>query len=171
MFNKSSDSTRKSFIEYLDNLGVSPKTHKNYRSDLSHFTAWLILKVRSFGSYIETLTEAIPFLDKSIGAEYKFFLVENKIPVKTINRRLSTLRHLAKHLTQSQVLDLDFMDGIENLSEGKNYKFISPKIIEDFRAQLESEKVSKNTVKNYLSDVRQFLDWLETNNQSLISNR
>lgn len=162
MFNNQIDTTRNNFIKYLDNLGLSPKTHKNYRSDLSHFTAWLILRVRSFGSYVETLTESLPFLSKNISTEYKTFLVENKIPVKTINRRLSTLRHLSKFLVSVQALDLDIMDGIENVSESKKYKFGSSYLVSEFRAHLEAEKVSKNTIKNYVSDVSQFLTWMES---------
>jgi len=29
---------------------------------------------------------------------------------------------------------------------------------------LEAEKVSKNTIKNYLSDIKHFINWLETRN-------
>lgn len=157
------DSIKKDFIKYLDQLGISPKTHKNYRSDLSHFTGWLILKVRSFGSYIESLTEAVPFLNSSIASEYKNYMVENGIASKTVNRRLSTLRHLSRFMVAAQVINLDFMDGIENITARiKKERTLSP-VIDDFRSYLESEKVSPNTIKNYLSDIRQFLSWLESN--------
>ena len=166
MFKFSSDNTKNSFLKYLENLGISPKTHKNYRSDLAHFNGWLILKVRSFGSYIETLSEAIPFLNQGLSHEYKSFLIENKIPAKTINRRLSTLRHLARFLLTSQAVDRDFMKGIENINESGNARLEVSSLVEDFRAHLEAEKVSQNTIKNYLSDVKQFLTWLESNNLS-----
>jgi len=96
MFDKTSDSTKINFVKYLDNLGVTPATHKNYRSDLTHFTGWLILRVRAFGSYVETLTDALPFLNRNLSLEYRSYLFENHIPVKTINRRLSTLLHQGK---------------------------------------------------------------------------
>ncbi len=157
------DSTRSDFVKYLNSLGISPKSHKNYRSDLSHFIGWLILRIRSFGSYIDTLTEATPFLSKNIAGEYKGYLVENQIPAKTINRRLSTLRHLSRFLIGIQIISSDFMEGIENISAKESTQKNLTPIIEEFRAYLTKEKVSPNTVKNYLSDIRQFLTWLEIN--------
>lgn len=151
------------FLTYLSVLNISPKSLKNYKSDLTHFTGWIILKVRSYGTYIENLTEAIPFLNKNLVWEYKKYLLENSIPGKTINRRLSTLRHLAKHLIVSQVLDFDFMYGIENMSLAKKVSIGTHPLINDFKGYLEAEKASVNTIKNYLSDVRQFLTWLEAN--------
>lgn len=149
------------FLTYLSALNISPKSLKNYKSDVSHFTGWIILKVRSYGAYIDNLTEAVPFLNKNLIWQYKAYLIENSIPGKTINRRLSTLRHLAKHLLASQILDFDFMEGIENITQTKKPTFSAQPLISSFKTHLEAEKASKNTVKNYMSDVRQFLTWLE----------
>lgn len=168
MFENQLDSIKKTFIKYLDSAGISPKTHKNYRSDLNHFTGWVILKVRSFGSYAETLTDSIPFLDSKLAKEYRNYMLENKIPAKTINRRLSTLRHLAKLLVTEQLADLNFMDGIENVGDGTSRHVSFGNVVEDYTAYLEAEKVSRSTVKNYTSDVKQFLSWLE-NNQHLLN--
>ena len=143
------------FNKYLSNLGISAKSHKNYRSDISHFTGWLILKVRSFGSYIETLAEGVPFLNNALAHEYKNYMLENKVSLKTVNRRLSTLRHLSRFLVASQIIDVDFVRGIENATEIKG-------AVSEFKSYLESEKISKNTVKNYISDVKQFLSWFES---------
>ena len=153
------------FNKYLYNLGISSKSHKNYRSDLNHFTGWLILKIRSFGSYIQTLTEGIPFLSHDLGQEYKNYMIENNMPLKTVNRRLSTLRHLSRFLVSTQVIDSDFMQGIENSTTAKEVKQIrisDHPSIEEFRGYLESEKISPNTIKNYLSDIKQFFNWVET---------
>lgn len=166
------DSTKKDFAKYLDTLGVSPKSHKNYRSDLSHFVGWAILKIRSFGSYVENLTEVVPFLNDSLANDYKNYMVENKHPSQSINRRLSTLRHLSRFLVATQAINSDFTVGIENISLFKNTSkpAVAPKvevkqndIVDDFKAYLEAEKVSASTLKNYLSDVRQFVIWLEKN--------
>ncbi len=165
MFEETSDYIKKNFIKYLDNLGLSPKSHKNYRSDLNHFTGWLILRVRSFGSYIETLSDGIPFLNKNMAGEYKAYLSENKISAKTINRRLSTLRHLSKFMVQSSLTDFDFMEGLENIASNQSGRTNPSEVLQGFQSYLEAEKVSKNTVKNYVSDVRHFLAWLEKNNQ------
>ncbi len=157
------DFIKKDFLNYLHDLGISAKTHKNYKSDLSHFTGFIILKIRSFGSYIESLSDALPFLNQKLAEEYKNYMTENSVPRKTINRRLSTLRHLSKFLLTKGSLDFDFMQGIENTSGGSSQKPAFHTTLASFKAHLESEKVSQNTVKNYVSDVRQFLAWLEKN--------
>ncbi len=160
------DIVKKEFSKYLDTLGVSPKSHKNYRSDLSHFTGWLILKIRSLGSYVESLTEAVPFLNQNIAQEYKSYMSENNQPVGSINRRLSTLRHFARFMVATQIANYDFTQGVENISPIQK-STPSPKmsfdIVDDFKAFLEAEKVSSSTLKNYLSDVKQFLAWMDEN--------
>lgn len=157
------DQTLEMFVKYLASLGLSPKSFKNYKSDLNHFLAWAILKVRSYGSYIESLTDATPFLSVRLANEYKNYMARNSFPIKTINRRLSTLRHLSRFLLSSQAIDNDFMTQIENVSEAKPKKSKLTPIISEFQGYLESEKTSPNTIKNYISDIRQFLIWLETN--------
>lgn len=160
---KELDSIKKEFVKYLDSLGISPKSHKNYRSDLTHFIGWAILKIRSFGSYADSLSEIVPFLTNDLVHGYRNYMTENQAPFKTINRRLSTLRHLSRFLTATQVIDLDFMNGIENVGGlAKKKPSIDP-VIKDFRTFLEAEKVSPNTIKNYLSDIKQFITWLESN--------
>ncbi len=160
---KQLDSIKKEFVKYLDSLGLSPKSHKNYRSDLSHFLGWAILKIRSFGSYVESLSEIVPFLTGNLAREYRDYMTQNSAPAKTVNRRLSTLRHLSKFLTTTQTTDFDFMNGIENISLGQKKKPVIEPVIANFRSYLEGQKVSPNTIKNYLSDVKQFMTWLETN--------
>ncbi len=174
--NKELDSIKNNFSKYLTNLGISPKSHKNYRSDLSHFSGWLILKIRSFGSYVENLTESVPFLSHNLSLEYKNYMLQNNMPIKTVNRRLSTLRHFSRFLVSSQIIDSNFMEDIENavlVSEAKEVEVKNSRFsdhpsrytlpIEEFRSYLQSEKVSDNTIKNYLSDIKQFMSWLESN--------
>lgn len=163
MIHNSLDSVKNDFIKYLSSLGISVKSHKNYRSDLNHFLAWAILKIRSYGSFVESLTESVPFLTPSLAREYRNYMRENGFPDKTINRRLSTLRHLSKFMVASQIIDSDFMSDIENISSAVKTKSQVNPLVNEFRGYLETEKISGNTIKNYLSDIRQFLTWIESN--------
>lgn len=149
------------FQNHLLARGISNKSLKNYKSDLSHFLGWAMLRLKSYGSYVEDLPELVPFLSSGLASEYKNFLTENSIPLKTINRRLSTLRHLAKFLIVSQILGLNFMEGIQNVGIATGKKLGPSNLIDDFVSHLQDQKISKNTIKNYASDVRQFLTWLE----------
>lgn len=155
------DIIAKNFLLYLSEKGLSRKTLRNYKSDLSHFNGWLILKVRAIGVLTGTLSEAIPFINKKTASDYKEYLSENIQSIKTINRRLSTLRHLSRFLTENQILNLDFTQGVSNLSTQKDSD-LNPVIIQ-FEKHLEYQKASKNTVKSYVSDIRQFISWLDEN--------
>jgi site-specific recombinase XerD len=166
MLNKTiSDKISNDFIHYLNNLGISNNSLKFYRSDLAHFTGWLLLKIRSLGAVAEQLIEAIPFINNRLANEYKEFLVLNNVANKTINRRLSTLRHLSRFFIQSQVLDFDFMEDLGNVGlQTLKSKKVYP-IFAEFEKHLHQEKVSPNTIKNYLSDIKQFISWLEQEQQ------
>lgn len=150
-----------SFEKYLINdIRISKKSLKYYRSDLLHFNQWLILKIKTLGILAESINEVIPFISKQIAADYKGYLISNKIAVKTANRRLSTLRHFAKFLVLSDIIHFDFMENIDNTRKDHSLRF-EEKIIEEFSNFLTSEKVSQNTSKNYIADIKQFMSWLQ----------
>lgn len=164
---------KKEFEKYLiEEAGISKGSLKFYRSDLSHFSGWLLLKLRSIGILVDRLVEAFGFINPRTGQDYKGFLIHNSASIKTINRRLSTLRHLAKFLEAKTILDFDFMESVGNVLPKKAEKQASfQALIEDFEKHLRLEKASKNTIKNYLSDIKQFMTWLETNQGKEILNQ
>lgn len=155
------DNTVKEFLNHLLDQGKSSVSIKNYKSDINHFLAWATLKLKTFGTYAENLLEITPFIDSNFFSDYKNYMIKNSVKIKTINRRLSSLRNLSNFLFNSQVLDKDFMQGIQNvgIGLGTNSRLLDTEIVERFKAALEKEKVSDNTIKNYLSDVRSFLTW------------
>lgn len=161
----------KEFEKYLlDNTGISSKSLKFYRSDISHFKAWLILKIRSLGILVEDLVETIPFLNKNLAEEYKRFLFSNNIPLKTINRRLSTLRHLSRFLLESQIIGNDFMEGLCNIKKDDSL-MAEEHLVKQFSRFLDSEKVSQNTSKNYIADIKQFFNWIKDKPQTVLENQ
>ncbi len=155
---KTTNITQK-FLSYLKDLGISPKTHKNYRSDISHFSGWFLLTVRRWGVVTSEFSEAIPFINQKSAKDYRHFLIVNKVADKTINRRLSTLRHLSRFLTSTQILDFNFMEGIANISLVSSTDTYP--LLPQFEKYLSKEKASNNTIRNYVNDVKQFLAWLE----------
>lgn len=166
MLTKTKDIIFENFLDYLTNLGVSDKTLKNYKSDLNHFIAWLVLHLRSFGVMAEELKDTVPFLNSELANDYKQFMLANSaISPKTANRRLSTLRNLSRFLLVSQVLDHDFAQEITNHRDNPKQINAFGDLISEFEKYLGIEKVSQNTSKNYISDIRQFLSWLENQNQ------
>jgi site-specific recombinase XerD len=154
------DQITKDFILHLEESGISSVSLKNYKSDLNHFSGWIILKVKTLGIFAETLTECIPFFSTSIGQEYKNFLVSNDTPNQTTNRRLSTLRNLSRFMVMTQIINFDFMDGLVGAGlSSESGRTIDP-IIEKFTKHLEQQRASKNTIKNYVADLRHFVNWI-----------
>jgi len=150
----------KIFKNYLEVEGYSSTTIRNYLSDLNHFLSWLELKIKSRNlPYFQNEKENISsYFTPKIAQEYKNFLYKNNLPPATINRRLSSLRVFAKFsLIQKWILE----NPTKNLKNEPLPKTETKKILEKFREFLKKEKTSSNTIKNYLSDIKAFLTWLE----------
>lgn len=147
---------------------VSGKTLRNYRSDLLHFFTWSLRYAQgktlrhTQGKPLETVESLLPYLTNSLVGAYKSYHLENKTPISTANRRLSTLRNFTRFLVQIGVLGNDPTYSVSNLGSRASLSFEEKvqKMVEDFQKYLESERVSPVTSKNYLSDVRQFLMWM-----------
>ncbi len=158
------------FENYLQSTGISSKSIKNYKSDIAQFFSWAKTKLESFGTYVENLLDVSPFLSQEFVSQYLEHMSTSDLPRKTVNRRLSTLRHLSKFLLEQSLVDSDFMSGVQNIAEVQKAASLnlgSHPSVSEFEAFLEAEKISKNTIKNYLSDIRQFLNWLENNHANL----
>lgn len=147
------------FIKYLEELKISPISLKNYMSDLNHFSSWIILKAKSYGLFAECLTDCVPLFSQDIGKEYRKYLLDNSSPNQTVNRRLSTLRNLSRFLLLTQIIDFDFMDGLSGTGLSSTNKSVDP-LISKFEKHLEKEKASKNTIKNYMADIKHFISWV-----------
>lgn len=151
----------KSFESWLlAELTVSEKTLRNYLSDFSHFTGWAIFRLKTNGLPVFDESDLIQHISPHLFEDYKRFLLSNKTPMATINRRLSTLRHFGRFLHQKGILDFDPGQTISNLTTAAPKKE-KELLLESFRKHLEAEGASPKTVKNYLSDVRGFLEFLE----------
>ncbi|MBI4157448.1 site-specific integrase [Candidatus Woesebacteria bacterium] len=157
---KKKDNLFNGFIHHLKSLGVSVSTLKNYKSDISFFSNWVSLRLKQSGIVTETFSETIPFLSPKIAQEFRASQSSQIHAKKTVNRRLSSLRALSRFLVETQVLEADFMNEVANLGTTENSLGNHP-LLTHFKKHLEEQNVSKNTVKNYLSDIKHFLSWLE----------
>lgn len=170
------------FETYLLTKGSSRITIKNYLSDLNHFLGWLELTLRSqnLPFSLDDPEYVIRYFNFLTVNKYRNFLVGNELPAKTINRRLSTLRNLASFAISQGWIKENPTKGILNqLSNTNKEKLMKltdegltvqssnkPMIMGDsdlldkFKQSLGKENTSPNTIKNYLSDIRKFLNWL-----------
>lgn len=160
------DTISENFYTFLLSSGVSQSTLKNYKSDIKHFSEWLVRSVKSLGVYAENLSESLPFINSKTAESYKSELLKLGVPSKTINRKLSTLRKLSSYFVQNEILSFEFTNSITNI-QNESTKASPSKtelIIKDFENYLIREKISKNTIKNYLSDINQFFSWINNQN-------
>lgn len=151
----------KTFGNWLtSDLAISEKTRRNYLSDFSHFTGWAILRLKTEGLAVNESADLLPHITPAFLEQYKHFQLSNNVPASTINRRLVTLRHFGRFLHELGMLDFDPTDSISNLTiEDPEKEKLA--LLSEFRKHLESEGASPKTIKNYLSDVRGFLEFLE----------
>ena len=162
--NKLSDEANNIEKKTLKNISI-----KNYLSDLRHFLGWLILYLkshrsalinRSFQSPLESQVEIIKLIDTKIIDEYKTYLNENSIPIKTINRRLSTLRKFFSFCISQGWLNENPAKQIQNLklkTENDQWNLQKKSILNQFKSDLQKENLPQEEVISYLKDIEEFL--------------
>ncbi len=139
-----------------DTKGLKKSSIKNYRVDLRNFLSWLTLKLKSEGKneelYLENLT--LQHLQN-----YKKHLLANKMAKSTINRRLATTRAFCQFCYNSDLLEQNPVTKINNLSTSRSEDKKVHDLVSKFGSYLKKNRSSRNTIKNYTADVRQFLEW------------
>lgn len=141
------------FKNYLIIRKTSPVTAKNYLGDVNHFLNWL---AKETGVKYQIVGKAIfgLFTEETLN-QYKNNLLICKTPLSTLNRRLSALRKFGDFGKEQEWLKENPAEKIANATKSDET------ILEKFSLHLEKEKVSPITLKNYLSDLKHFLGWLE----------
>jgi len=149
-----------SFRLYLKAQGKKENTIRNYLQDVDHFLSWLSSQIKS--SSLPALLNDPNKITQSITVKnltaYRRFLEKNEVSPTTINRRLSSLRQLTKFFLSQGWLKEDPTKKLVNISLEKETDKTSH-TLEKFAKALEEEGKSKTTVRNYLSDVKGFLEW------------
>jgi site-specific recombinase XerD len=140
---------------YLKQQNLSPTTVDNYLVDCVLFLKWLSKYLRNQGFNIinNKPSTSIGFINKKVVNDYKSSLLKAKIPAATLNRRLAGLKKLLNYIVERGYL---ISNPAQDLAQIKNTD--KNKILESFRLALIKSKVTDTTVKNYISDIRDFLN-------------
>lgn len=148
------------FRLYLKTQKVSLVTIKNYVADIRNFLDWL--EVKTGISYQVAGKSIFGLLTLETIEEYKTDLTANRTPLSSANRRLSALRKFGQFGTSHGWLVKNEVSLVRNLQASLvDQQSPNNKVLAKFKKHLEAEKVSRITIKNYLSDLRHFLSWLE----------
>jgi len=149
-----------SFRLYLKAQKKKENTIRNYLQDSEYFFSWLSSQTK--GSSPQTLLGDPNKISQNITVKnliaYQRFLEKNEVSPTTINRRLSSLRQLTKFFLSQGWLKENPTKKLTNISVEKKTDKTS-QILEKFAKALEEEGKSKTTIRNYLSDVKGFLEW------------
>jgi site-specific recombinase XerD len=149
------------FKLYLTTQKTSPVTVKNYLTDINHFLGWLAAKT---GIHHQIAGKAIfGLFTRETLNEYKTDQIANT-PLSTINRRLSALRRFGQFAKFQNWIGENPANKVANANvqfTSEESKPTSEVLLKNFQKHLVEEKVSPVTIKNYLSDLRHFLGWLE----------
>jgi len=143
------------FKRYLQNRQLSPVSVKNYLSDAKKF-----LKFRNLKLEIRNLD----FKSNDFEIYYRY-LNKQKISQGSLKRYLSSLRLFSQFLFQKNLLKKNPAMIFASISQMTTTASTGdPKILLDrFEKFLIKEKFAPVTIKNYLVDTRQFLQWRTKN--------
>ncbi|MDH7475901.1 MAG: phage integrase SAM-like domain-containing protein [Microgenomates group bacterium] len=156
------------FREYLFAEKYSPVSIKNYLSDLRHFLGWFFSifypTIDSKKGSIMPQNFSISFFFERLTAEtitnYRNYLIYNKIPTKTINRRLSTLRKFCLFSFKQGWLKENLTKKIKNIS---NFNFSGNKklseILSQYQTYLFNQKIEEERIVGCLNDIKEFLNF------------
>ena len=147
-----------SFRLYLSKVRtLNPITVKNYLSDFRHFWQWFRFKALGEKNEPKSPLLMIQKMDSSTLEGYKKYLFSNRIAKSTARRRLATVRIFCQFCLNQQWISrnpaLELKNPVKINSKEKEIN----NLLSKFGSYLKNQGSSKNTVKNYIADTRQYL--------------
>jgi len=150
----------KSFRNFLVAEKTASITQRGYVSDVKFFLNWLIPHLQKNSDLYSNfdISVILKKINPKILSNYNFFLIESKIPLKSINRKYSALRKLGSFCLSQNLIAENIFDNLKTLSDRP--LFPEHKChLGQFKEDLLRKGLTKITVKNYLVDTKQFLIW------------
>lgn len=145
-----------SFKQYLIAGNGNPVSTKNYLSDIRHFFGWLSFYIGSHD--VKISDEKFPlrtFITSKTIIEYKNYLLENKIPHKTINRRLSTIRKLCTFCIEQYILEENPVKHITNILSLPGAQ--TETLVQEYKNHLELQGVDLAIITSSLNTIQELL--------------
>ncbi len=131
---------------------MRPVSVKNYLSDIRHFIGWTSSGAAQFESDQPEIIMVPDNLEK-----YRLYLTSSNLPLKTINRRLSTLRSFCEFLISQNILQSNPSKLLRN--QGAHIEASTSTSFENqFISSLESLKLPKQELDVIKSDINEFIN-------------
>ncbi len=146
--------TIKLFKNFLLTQRISKGSVRSYLSDVRHFLNWLEKFLGK--NHVTVAVTLLNLVNQKLLETFCDQELANNTPVKTLNRRFSSLRKFGQFLeTQGYPNNFDTLRTIspsQPFPENEHH-------LKEFRVFLWQKGSSKVTIKNYLNDTKQFLLW------------
>ena len=139
-------------------LHLQKSSVKNYISDLRYFNGWYI---STFHSY-----DIITSVTQNTINEYKSYLVHSMLPVKTVNRRLSSIRSFYRFAVDTKIMTSNPTIGVTNLSKTSQKQQQGRKI----RISSHESTLGHEHGENYAKPPRHYAKILSEFSQSINAN-
>jgi len=138
------------FKKYLFEKNLSKISIKNYLADINKFLKW----------FEETGKNRVTV---SLIKQYIQRLRSTNLPGKTVKRYLSSFKHFVHFLSEGGQLNSKAIKEFDSISLplATAHKANIKILLDRYGKYLKTESYSQTTIKNYLADTRQFLEWLE----------
>ena len=145
----------KPFKDYLKNQKLSDVTVKNYLSDVKRFLDWSAKNQNS--------AEPVDCPDRQEFQGYIRFLRAQAVPANNLKRYLSALKKFGQFLADCGKTKTNPAAGLSLVTPPSlSAQPINNSILlNKYGNFLLSQKLAPATVKNYLTDARQFFSWLQ----------
>lgn len=136
---------------------LSQTTVKNYLSDLRHFLSFLKLKSLSWGKPPPNSQQIPSLITPSLLKEYRNYFLANNIAKSTANRKLATVRLFCQFCYNKGLLEQNFAQNLKNIPLFSSREKKINDLVSKFGLWLKKQGASKNTIKNYVADIRAYL--------------
>jgi len=141
------------FITYLETTrGLNPVSIKNYVSDFTQFAAW-VEKTTGDNSFDTSK------IDYQLIENFKKQLLSKEIAKSTVKRKLATLRAFCQFCLNQKIITVDPSLPVRNPIKKTSELEKTKRLASSFSTWLKAQGASKNTVKNYIADVKSYLNW------------
>lgn len=157
------------FKDHLHAEKVSKVTIKNYRSDVKYFINWFYVYIRRYIESVGGEDNGVSLIEvfilhstDGLIEEFKQYLIASNIPLKTINRRLSSIRKFYAfcvkrgYLTENPSLSVSNHKKSVQLIPG--VKEVTQKSIETKFEEYLSNSLNVQNADDIMEDYKEFMN-------------
>lgn len=144
------------FSSYLSQRQYSESTIRNYCTDIRKYLDWH-----------KTTTSSTPSSNPSVYFYQKTLLTYFHVisQESSFKRQLASLKLFCQFAQDQQLIHKDIFTLVEKNFNNRNFQSIKKitnqeLIIAEFKKYLHNQKASPNTIRNYLADVKDYLQWI-----------